>query len=162
MYPLINNKNYFLSKQSVYIPGQYDDRRVCRQRSSRFVIGVGSIRGTPLEVIGQGVMQRLDELSIKMAEVDLVTSIHIKSFDPAYNDFARIHDVPFVTCDAVSLLSVNGEIIIGERAAWSDPRGISERSALYFSKARQLYAPSVIFRLSHGAHCVAVSICQKQ
>lgn len=124
-----------------------------------YVVGIGSERGTPLEVIGQGVMQYLDHLNIDVQGV-LVASIAIKQHDPAYCGFAQVHGVPFVTCDAITLSEVVG--CTDPNIPWFDPRSVSERSALFFSGARQLLAPSFRFRLSLGDRGVVVSVCKAQ
>ena len=125
-----------------------------------FVIGVHSERGTPLEVIGQGVMQRLDQLNIHIRDVTKVASVRLKKYDPAYDAFARIHNVPFVTCDTEALFSVSAPVQGGLGKGWLGSVAVSERSALFFSKARQLLAPSFPFRLCYGQHFVVVSICR--
>ncbi|MCL6270077.1 cobalamin biosynthesis protein [Sansalvadorimonas sp. 2012CJ34-2] len=125
-----------------------------------FVVGVHSIRGTPLEVIGQGVMQRLDQLDIDIRDVTKVASIHLKKFDPAYDEFARVHDVPFVTCDAEALWSVSAPAQGCMGLGWFSPAAVSERAALFFSEARQLLAPTFLFQLCYGQHYVVVSICR--
>ncbi|MTI14888.1 cobalamin biosynthesis protein [Sansalvadorimonas verongulae] len=122
-----------------------------------YVVGIGSERGTPLEVIGQGVMQYLDQLDIDIQDV-LVASLEIKQYDPAYGRFAQVHDVPFVTCDAVTLSAVSG--CSDPSIPWFDPKSISERSALFFSGAQQLLAPSFSFRLCLGERGVVVSVCK--
>ena len=126
-----------------------------------FVVGVHSERGTPLEVIGQGVMQRLDQLDIHIKDVSKVVSIHLKQFDPAYDAFARVHNVPFVTCDTDALLSVSAPAQGCLGRGWFGSAAVSERSALFFSKARQLLVPTFPFRLCYGQHFVVVSICRE-
>ena len=69
------------------------DASGCATGKGCYVVGMGSVRGTPLEVVGQGVMQCLDRYQVDMEDVSFVASIHMKAYDPAYSDFARIHGV---------------------------------------------------------------------
>ncbi|WP_281647422.1 cobalamin biosynthesis protein [Parendozoicomonas sp. Alg238-R29] len=124
---------------------------------SCYVVGLGSERGTPLEVIGQGVMQYLDTLAIDVKDV-IVASIAIKKHDPAYDGFARVHGVPFITCDAVTLHSV--AVSTDSGVPLLAPESVSERSALFFSGANQLLAPSFRFRLCFNERGVVVSVCR--
>ncbi len=126
----------------------------------KFVLGIGSERGTPLEVIGQGVMQRLDQLSIDIRDINTVASVHFKQYDPAYHAFARIHNLSFVTCDTEALFSVSAPAKGCFGKGWFGPDAISERAALFFSRAQQLLAPSFPFRLCYGQHVVVVSVCR--
>ena len=132
----------------------------CAAARGNYVVGVGSERGTPLEVIGQGVMQCLDRYQVDIDDVSFVTSIHMKAYDPAYSDFARIHDVAFITCDALSLKSVATVVSDNGQVSWFDPRAVSELSALFFSGAKELLAPPFHFQLSQGTHEVVVSVCR--
>ena len=127
----------------------------------RYVVGVGSERGTPLEVIGQGVMQCLDRYQVRIEDVSLVVSVDLKFYDPAYAAFARIHNVPFMTCDTLSLKSVSQADSTRRHLSWFDSRAVSELSALFFSGARRLLAPPFRFRLSLDCHSVVVSICRR-
>ncbi len=123
----------------------------------KYVVGIGSERGTPLEVVGQGVMQCLDKNNIVMDEVVCITSVHMKAHDPAYTAFAAIHDVQLITCDTLALKAVtSGSLESGDFL----PEDISRLSALFLSGARQLMVPPFRFCLSHDGLSVIVSVCR--
>ncbi len=127
----------------------------------RYVVGVGSERGTPIEVLGQGIMQGLDQYNVDIDDVVCVTSVHLKAKDPAYIAFAEVHDVPLVTCSILALKGVEESLSLSTSQVdpWYSPQEISQLSALFVSGSDRLFAPLFSFRLLPDEPDMAVSIC---
>ncbi len=128
---------------------------------THYVVGVGSERGTPIEVLGQGIMQGLDHHNIDIDDVACVTSVHLKANDPAYLAFSEAHDVPLVTCSVLALRGVEETLSLShpQVGPWYTPQEISQLSALFVSGSDHLTAPLFYFRLLPDEPEMVVSIC---
>ncbi|CAM3723748.1 cobalamin biosynthesis protein [Parendozoicomonas haliclonae] len=128
--------------------------------TGQYVIGIGSERGTPLEVVGQGIMQCLDQYDIEMGNVACIASVHMKAHDPAFKAFARIHEVPLITCNTQEMKAARLKAGCGARQPWFTQDEVSRLSALYFSGASQLMYPPFYFFIGHNHHRITVSVCK--
>lgn len=129
-----------------------------------YVVGVSSERDTPIEVVGQAIMQGLDAYAIDIQHVACVVAIHAKAYDPAFTVFAEVHKVPLVTCSVQCLKWLADDMARDQQIntlvteSWFNLEELSRLSALFISGTRRLIAPPFWYRILPNKPHVIVSI----
>ncbi|GAA4652217.1 hypothetical protein GCM10023116_45010 [Kistimonas scapharcae] len=131
-------------------------------RPKSLVVGVYCHRDTPLEVVGQGLVQFLDDNGLSIDSVRYLAGLDLQRHHPALNDFGIIHDIPLLTYSIEELLGADPERPVDEmKRLWECGRfSVAEAAARHSSGATTILVPESTFCLQAGGPTVSMVICR--
>ena len=131
-------------------------------RPKSLVVGVYCNRDTPLEVVGQGLVQFLDDHGLSIDSVRYLAGLDLQRHHPALNDFGIIHDIPLLTYSIEELLEADPERPVSEmKHLWENGHfSVAEAAARYSSGARTVLVPESTFYLQANGPSVRMVICR--
>ncbi len=140
---------------------KYQDKVVV-WRPKSLVVGVWCHRDTPLEVVGQGLVQFLDDNGLSIDSVRYLAGLDLQRHHPALNDFGIIHDIPLLTYGIDELLTADrSRSVIQVKGLWENGRfSVAEAAARHCSGASTVLIPESTFCLQAGGPSVKMVICR--
>ena len=120
---------------------------ILRLKPLEIAAGIGCRKGIAPELLEQGFLDVLRESGISIRQVKMIASIDLKKDEPALVRLAEKYDVPFVTCPADELRTVE-EVTAGsefvERVTGVD--NVCERAARLCARNRETGVDGTLIR----------------
>ncbi|OQX35327.1 MAG: hypothetical protein B0D91_11020 [Oceanospirillales bacterium LUC14_002_19_P2] len=131
-------------------------------RPKSLVVGVSCHRDTPLEVVGQGLVQFLDDNGLSIDSVRYLAGLDLQRHHPALNDFGIIHDIPLLTYRIEELLGADPEQPLARmKRLWESGRfSVADAAARHCSGATTALVPESTFCLQTDGPSVSMVICR--
>ncbi|WP_211829811.1 cobalamin biosynthesis protein [Kistimonas asteriae] len=131
-------------------------------RPKSLVVGVYCHRDTPLEVVGQGLVQFLDDNGLSIDSVRYMAGLDLQRHHPALNDFGIIHDIPLLTYRIEELLGAAPERPVAlMKRLWENGRfSVADAAARHCSGATTALVPESNFCLQTDGPSVSMVICR--
>lgn len=131
-------------------------------RPRNLIVGVYCHRDTPLEVIGQGVVQCLDNNGLSINSVRYLAGLELQRHHPALNDFGIIHGIPLLTYRIEELLGADSEqpLALMKRLWESGHFPVADAAARHCSGAATTLVPESTFCLQTDGPSVSMAICR--
>lgn len=121
------------------------------------VIGIGCKRNTEPDKLYNFVSRILYEHHIYSKAVAAITSIDLKSQEPAIVSLAQKYNVPFITYNAQELMDIKGNFTASDFVkSITGADNVCERSSLAYSKAKELF----INKTAENGMTVAISMLE--
>ncbi|MDC0254716.1 cobalamin biosynthesis protein [Bacteriovoracales bacterium] len=147
------------SDQNIIERSHWEKAVIYRPKS--LVLGLGCDKGTPFEVVEQGILHHLEKMNLSVKSVKAIATIDLKENEEAFLKLKKkygwiIEGYPAKVLDQVEGVLNPSDVV----KKYVGTRSVGEAACLHFTKSKMLLLPKQKFQLEKGGKNMTISIAR--